>query len=95
MVMRIGPIANHPLNAPVQSDARIDNPAKQTASTPKAALSGSTDLSYTVQRGGQGMTVSVINRLSGQVLRQLEFRSAEVLEFRHPDRVGKILDLET
>lgn len=94
MVMRIGPVANFPLNAPAQSDVRIDNSAKQAAPAPKAVPSISTDLSYAVQRGGHGMTVSIINRLSGQVIRQLEFRSSEVLEFQHPDRVGKILDLE-
>jgi len=54
---------------------------------------GPVDLSFTLPIEGEGMTMSLVDRQSGRVLRTLEIMSPSVAQLRRQSRSGHIIDL--
>lgn len=73
--------------APVSVDSTRPIPA------PPSFATGIIDLSYTVESRGEGMTISLIDRASGNVVRQLEFYSPLLRHFQQQARAGALIDI--
>lgn len=51
------------------------------------------DLKYSVQSNGKGMTVKLIDRLSGEVLTTLEYRTPSLHDVEMRARAGSLVDV--
>ncbi len=73
-----------------EADTQHDDPRRQasTVNIPAGA-----DLKYSIESNGKGMTVKLIDRLSGDVLTTLEYRTPSLRDFEMRARAGVLVDV--
>jgi hypothetical protein len=52
-----------------------------------------TDLRYSIESNGRGMTVKLVDRVSGDVLTTLEYRTPSLRDFELRARAGVLVDV--
>ncbi len=76
---------------------RVEAEAAEPADARRAAsavnLPASADLKYSIESDGRGMTVKLIDRLSGEVLTTLEYRTPSSRDFELRARAGVLIDV--
>lgn len=67
-----------------------DDPRRQAS---PVNIPAGTDLKYSLESNGKGMTVKLIDRLSGDVLTTLEYRTPSLRDFEMRARAGVLVDV--
>ncbi len=80
-------------HAEARAAERVADQADSRTRAPAVKMPTGTELKYSIESNGRGMTVKLIDRLSGEVMTTLEYRTPSQRDFELRARAGVLVDV--